>query len=87
MGYHTSDILSVDIFCPHLLSNSFEHVVYLLSNKITAGHTLFLIARNSDANKDDMTLIAEGKKLDNEVTLEDAGIENGAQLFVIFKAE
>ena len=86
-GYHTSDILSVDIFCPHLLSPSFEHVVYLLSNKITAEHTLFLIARNSDANKDDMTLIAEGKKLDNEVILEDAGIENGAQLFVIFNTE
>ena len=61
----------------------FEHTVYKIHKRMTAEHLLFLIARNTDVPKEKMTLAAAGHLLDDDIILEDAGVEHGAQLFVL----
>jgi hypothetical protein len=83
IGYHYKDLLLVKVFAPHGLSKEFDHTIYKIHKRMTAEHLLFLIARNTDVPKEKMTLAAAGHLLDDDIILEDAGVEHGAQLFVL----
>ena len=83
IGYHYKDILLVKIYGPLGSPKVFEHTIYKIHKRMTAEHILFLIARNTDVPIEKMTLAADGHLLDDDIILEDAGVEHGAQLFVL----
>ena len=71
IGYHYKDILLVKVFGPLGSPKVFEHTIYKVHKRMTAEHTLFLIARHTDVPKEKMTLAADGHLLDDDIILED----------------